>query len=230
MVSSFVSVLVLVIGLLMGSGKAVNAGEAAKTPPSGSVQTSSQADESLGRADAPLLVEEFASLTCSHCAQFFVEILPVLEKRYVETGKVRFVFHDFPLDGLGLHAAALARCMPEGQHRAFLAVLYKNLSVWALDADPKLALTRYAALGGLAPDKAKACWDDAKLLETIAEGREHAIKQYDIRATPTFILNHGQDKMEGAPPLDAFVTAFDRALTVAASLKKPPVEKAPAKK
>src|SRR5262249_31135009 len=73
----------------------------------------------LGKADAPVTVEEFVSLTCSHCADFYTNILPELEKNYVETGKVKFILRDFPLDGLALKAAALARCMPEEQYYPF---------------------------------------------------------------------------------------------------------------
>src|SRR4051812_12613573 len=80
----------------------------------------------LGNPKAPVTVEEFVSLTCPHCAEFYISVLPQLEKNYIDTGKVRFILRDFPLDGIGLRAAVLARCMPEDEYYPFIDVLYKN--------------------------------------------------------------------------------------------------------
>ncbi len=112
-------------------------------------------ERSLGKADAPITVDEFVSLTCSHCADFYMHTLPEIEKKYVDSGKVRIVFHDFILDGVGLRAAQLARCMPEEQFFPFINMLYNHQVEWAGNANPQAILTSYAKLGGLPEDKAK---------------------------------------------------------------------------
>ena len=169
----------------------------------------------LGKANAPVTVDEFASLTCSHCAEFANVVLPEIEKRYVDTGKVKLVFHDFPLDGTALKAAALARCMPAAQFYPFLSVLYKNQEQWARNpSGPETVLIQYAKLGGLDGDKAKACLDDTKMQDTLVAGRTEAGQKYNIEATPTFIINNGE-KILGARSLEEFSAALDRALAAA---------------
>ncbi len=169
-------------------------------------------ERALGKKDAPVTIQEFASLTCSHCADFTTKILPELEKKYIATGKVRYVFHDFPLDGIALKASALAHCMPDEQYHAFLNVLYKNLDQWAFGKSPEQTITQYAKLGGLSEDKAKACLQDTKMLDALVTARTEAQEKYDIKSTPTFILNEGQEKIVGTRKLEDFSAAIDRLL------------------
>lgn len=171
----------------------------------------------LGKADAPVTIEEYASLTCPHCADFYTQTLPELEKRYVDTGKLKLIFRDFPLDGTGLKAAALARCMPKEQYYPFITTLYKNLMAWAMSPNPEEVLTQYAKLGGLPADKAKACLSDGSMFDAIIAVRTQATETYGINATPVFILNKGAEKIEGAKSLDDFTAAIERVL---ASKKK----------
>ena len=166
----------------------------------------------LGKKDAPVTIQEFASLTCSHCAEFTVTILPELEKRYVDTGKVRFIFRDFPLDGIALKASAVAHCMPAEQFYPFVNVLYKNLEQWAFSKNPEQVLMQYAKLGGLAEEKAKACLQDPKKLDELVAARTAAQQKYDIDATPTFIFNDGKEKLVGAQKLEEFTAVIDRLL------------------
>jgi protein-disulfide isomerase len=166
----------------------------------------------LGKKDAPITVQEFASLTCSHCADFYNTVMPELEKRYIETGKVRFIFRDFPLDGLSLKAAAIAHCMPAEQFYPFISVLYKNLTTWAFSDKAEQMLLQYAKLGGLDEAKAKACLQDTKKLDAIVAQRTEATEKYDINSTPTFIINDGQEKLTGARSVDEFAALFDKLL------------------
>ena len=105
--------------------------------------------QTLGKANAPITVDEFVSLTCGHCAHFYTTILPEIEKNYIATGKVKFILHDFPMDGIALKAAALAHCMPTEQYYPFINVLYKNQLAWAGAPKPEQVLIQYAKLGGL---------------------------------------------------------------------------------
>ncbi|MDD5585744.1 MAG: DsbA family protein [Alphaproteobacteria bacterium] len=169
-------------------------------------------DHVLGKKDAPVTIQEFASLTCSHCAEFTVDILPQIEKRYVETGKVKFIFHDFPLDGVALKAAAVARCMPAEQYYPFINVLFKNLQQWTLSKDPEKTIVQYAKLGGLPEEKALACIKDSKMLDALVAERTEAQRKYSIDATPTFVFNDGKEKLVGARKLEEFTAVIDRLL------------------
>ena len=171
------------------------------------------AERVLGKPDAPVRVDEYVSLTCSHCAVFYTTILPELEKRYVETGKVRFVMHDFPIDGSALKAAAVARCMPRDMYFPFVKILYQNLATWAFGGgNPEANLIQYAKLGGLSEDRAKSCIADTALQDAIIAERTEATDKQKIEATPTFVINNGAETIAGAEGVDKFAAVFDRLL------------------
>lgn len=171
----------------------------------------------LGKKDAPVTIEEFVSLTCSHCADFYMKILPELETKYVETGKIKLILRDFPLDGIALKASALARCMPEAQFYPFIKVLYANQAQWAFGGGADQKLMQYAKLGGLSGEKAQACLNDTTMLDALAAGREAAAKKYDIQSTPTFVLNGGARKLVGARPASDFAAEIDALLAKSAT-------------
>jgi protein-disulfide isomerase len=166
----------------------------------------------LGKADAPITVEEFVSLTCPHCADFTINTLPILEKSYIDTGKVRFILRDFPLDGVGLKAAALARCMPADEYYPFVTVLYENQKTWAMAPNPESFIVQYAKLGGLSEDRAKTCLADTKMQDALVAGRTAATQKYNIDSTPAFVINGGVAIIKGSQPPDVFGGAFDKIL------------------
>ena len=176
-------------------------------------ETTALKEHVLGKADAPITVEEYASLTCSHCGDFANTVLPELEKRYIDTGKVRFIFRDFPLDGVALKAATLAHCMPEGQYYPFIKVLFKNQMSWiTADGGPEKVLIQYAQLGGLDEEKAKACLNDTKLQDAVVASRTEGTEKYKIEATPSFVINKGQETLKGGQSVESFSATFDRLL------------------
>ncbi len=167
----------------------------------------------LGKDTAPIKVDEFVSLTCSHCAEFYDKTLPELEKRYVDTGKVRFVMHDFPLDGLSLKAAAVARCMPADEYFPFVKTLFKTQAFWAFGSgNPVDNMIQTAKLGGLAEEKARSCANDTALQNAIAAERAEATTKFQVEATPTFVINDGADVVKGAESVENFSKIFDRLL------------------
>ena len=178
----------------------------------GALAAESVPERVLGKKDAPVTIEEFVSLTCSHCADFYTKILPELETKYVETDKVKLILRDFPLDGVALKAAALARCMPEAQFYPFIKVLYANQAQWAFGGGADQKLLQFAKLGGLSGDKAQACLNDAGMMDALAAGREAAANKYNIQSTPTFVLNGGTRKLVGAQPVEAFAAEIDALL------------------
>ena len=170
-------------------------------------------ERSMGNANAPIKVDEFVSLTCSHCAEFYTTILPTIEKNYIDAGKVRFVIHDYPLDGVSLKAAAIARCMPEDEFVPFIKTLYQTQANWAFGGgNPEDKLVQMAKLGGLPEDKARACANDTKLQDAIVAERTEANDKYKVQATPTFIINDGVQTIQGAQSAETFSAAFDKLL------------------
>ena len=151
--------------------------------------TITDGDYVLGRADAPITIIEFASLTCPHCADFHNNVLPELKKHFIDTGKVRLVFRDFPLDRFALVASIIARCAGRDRYFGFIDALFKDQRRWAGSANPMQSLGRIAQLGGLPPKKVEACLKDEALQTTVLQGRVNANKTFQISATPTLIIN-----------------------------------------
>lgn len=146
-------------------------------------------DRVLGRADAPVTIIEYASLTCPHCAEFHRTVMPELKKQYVDTGKVKVIYRDFPLDQLALRAAMLARCAPADRYFAFIDVLFQNQQNWATDRDPMAALTRIGRLGGIAEAQIQTCLNDQALADKVLQARMDGAQQFQVSGTPTLIVN-----------------------------------------
>lgn len=169
-------------------------------------------DRVIGDAAAPVTVIEYASLTCTHCAQFQNDTFDKLKTNYIDTGKVRFIFRDFPIDGIALRVAAVARCMPESSYHPFISILFKNQAAWIKPEieDKVKAASQYAKLGGLNDADAKACAANEKLLDALVAAKTQATEKYKIGATPSFVFNDGVEMFSGARPYEDFVTVLDR--------------------
>jgi protein-disulfide isomerase len=161
-------------------------------------------ERSFGHPDAKVTVAEFFSLTCTHCAHFSNDVMPQVTKDLVDTGKVRFVYHDFPLDQVALTAAMVARALPATQYEPFIAALFASQDKWAFarGADPVLELGKIAGLAGMSQDTFNATIADTGLRNWIATQMAAFQKQYGIDSTPTFLI--GGKTHPGALEYDAF--------------------------
>ncbi len=166
-------------------------------------------DRVLGKADAPITIFEYASLTCPHCAAFDRETLPKVKENWIDTGKAKLIFRDFPLDGLALRAAMLARCAPPDRFYGFIDTLFQSQQTWEHAKDPIEALEHIARLGGMTEDQFKSCMKNEQVSNAVVGSETLAQKEYGVNSTPTFFING--TKLEGAQPYDA----FDKALTAA---------------
>jgi|HubBroStandDraft_1064217.scaffolds.fasta_scaffold00397_15 protein-disulfide isomerase len=161
-------------------------------------------DEVLGPADAPVTVVEYASLTCPHCGRWETEIFPQVRKDWIDTNKIRFVFRDFPLDGLALKAEQLAHCTGDQRFWGFLQAEFANQRVWAKPVgDPTEELIRIAKLGGLPETQARACMADDSPLAKLVTGSRALGEEAGVKATPTFFFNGKM--VEGELSYDEFV-------------------------
>ena len=161
-------------------------------------------ERSFGHPDAKVTVTEFFSLTCTHCAHFSNAIMPQVTKELVDTGKVRFVYHDFPLDQVALTAAMVARAVTPERYEPFIAALFASQDRWAFarGADPILELGKLAALAGMSQDTFNATIADTGLRNWIVARQTADQKQYGIDSTPTFLI--GGKTYPGALEFDAF--------------------------
>jgi len=151
--------------------------------------TYAKGDMALGPKNAPVTVIEYASMTCPHCARFHLGPFKKLKSKYIDTGKVRFIFREFPFDPLALQASMLARCTGEKRYFGMLKVLFKNLSKWAQVSDTQQALAKIARLGGFTDTRFKACMTNQELADMILESRLKGSKEFGINSTPSFIVN-----------------------------------------
>ncbi|MGE0747828.1 MAG: DsbA family protein [Rhodospirillales bacterium] len=146
-------------------------------------------DHVMGKADAPVTVIEYASMTCPHCAVFHGTVLPKIKSEYVDAGKVRVVFRDFPLDRLALTASVIARCAEPERYLSFVDVLFSSQLSWARSENPLDALKKVAALGGVGEAKADACLKDESLFNAVLSQRLGGERTFKINATPALIVN-----------------------------------------
>jgi len=165
---------------------------------------------SIGRADAPVTLHEYASLTCGHCANFHKDTLPQIKKEYVDTGKVRVVFHDFPLDGLATGAVMIARCSGPDRFSDLTDMLFQTQADWRDSDNPLASLIALARFYGLGGEDVNACLNNQELLKFVQNSQKSSSDAYNIKSTPSFVLDGVL--IEGAQPFENFKAAFDKAL------------------
>lgn len=165
---------------------------------------------SIGSPDAPVVMHEYSSLTCPHCADFHKDTLPAIKKDYVDTGKVRIVFHDFPLGNLALGAMMIVRCAGPERNIDFFNMLYDTQTDWARAENPHAALVTLSRFYGLSADDVDACLGNTELMTAIQAAQQDAVNAYGIDSTPTFIID-GQ-KIAGGLPYGDFQKVLDKAL------------------
>ncbi len=146
-------------------------------------------EKSLGSKEAPVVLEEYASLTCHHCAVFHREVLPKLKEQYIDTGKLRYVYRDFPLDIYALRASQLARCVGNDEFFPFLEVLYANQRKWTTSSDPLKSLLLLARQSGMSGENFRQCVGHEGLEKALLKERLQYEKKWKIAATPTLVIN-----------------------------------------
>lgn len=163
----------------------------------------------LGNANAPLTVIEYISLTCHHCADFNNKTMPRLKAEYVDTGKVRWIIRDLAMDGVGLQAGALARCLPREQFYPFVNVIFKQQANIIANPEPLKLVRQTARLAGLSEAQIEACIADTALLDGISQIRINAGEKYQINSTPTFIIGDDVSRLSGNQPYEKFKATLD---------------------
>ena len=166
-------------------------------------------DMAVGDPKATVTIIEYASMTCPHCAHFQETTFPELKKRYIDTGKVRYIFREFPLDSLAAAAFMLARCSAQddsGKYFALVDSLFRQQRTWAVEKplEPLFAIAKQA---GFTKETFDACLSNQKVLDGIEAVRQRAINQFKVESTPTFFVNG--TKVPGAVSIDEFAKIID---------------------
>jgi protein-disulfide isomerase len=161
-------------------------------------------DMALGPANAPITITEFASMTCPHCAAFNADVFPKIKAAYIDTGKIRYVFREFPLDIKAAAGSMLSRCIAKddaGKYFAVTDMLFKQQSDWVMKNTTE-TLTRIGKQAGLSQQAVDDCLKDQTLLDKIVADQKFANEVLKVNSTPTFFLNG--EMIKGETSFDEF--------------------------
>jgi len=181
---------------LIGEVMAQNAADVAKPV--------SLPDMALGPADAKVTITEYASMTCPHCAAFNADVFPKIKAEFIDTGKVRYIFREFPLDIKAAAGSMLSRCIANGDAAKYFAVtdlLFKTQSDWVMKNTAE-SLARIGKQAGLTQEQVEACLKDQSLLDKIAADQKYASEVLKVDSTPTFFING--EKIKGETSIEEF--------------------------
>jgi protein-disulfide isomerase len=177
-------------------------------------------DISLGKADAPNTIVEYASMTCPHCAQFHKTVLPELQTKYFDTGQARLILREFPLDGLAVAAFMLARCAGPDRYYPMVGALFDTQQTWAVPgADGKEKLLLIAKQAGFTKERFDQCLADKELFKKIVETRTRGNEKFGVDSTPSFFVNG--KRLTGEHTLQDFETALGGGATPAEGAASP---------
>ena len=183
-----------------------------ESEPAAAVPTVAPDEKFIGKADAPVTIVEYFSLGCPHCKHFHESILPQLKTDYIDTGKARLVFRDFPLDNVAFAAALLTRCVNDLAYFAMVDTLFKQQETWHVQNGVGQVAT-IAKSAGMDDAAFNACINDQARKDKIIAGQKEAADTFKVEATPTFFIN--DRKLSGVGEYAPFKTTIDAALEAA---------------
>jgi protein-disulfide isomerase len=161
-------------------------------------------DMALGPADASVTITEFASMTCPHCSAFNETVFPKIKSEYIDTGKVRYIFREFPLDIKAAAGSMLSRCIAKDDAAKYFAVtdmLFRQQADWVMKNTTE-TLTRIGKQAGLTQQAVETCLKDQALLDKIAADQKYASEVLKVDSTPTFFING--EKIKGETSFEEF--------------------------
>ncbi len=173
------------------------------------IYTPKPSDVVIGKKDVPVVIVEYASLSCPHCGHFYTNVLPDLTKKYIDSGKAKLVYRDYPLNAPAMSAAKLVQCADPDRRHAFIKVLFTTQQKWVIDPG-KESLAGIAALGGIDRPAFNKCMEDKAIEKTIYTVAKEAQDDYKVNSTPTFFIN-GKMK-SGDHDLQSMSDMIDKAL------------------
>ena len=164
----------------------------------------------LGNKDARVTVIEYASLGCPHCANFHSGTFVDVKRDYIDTGKIKFIYRDFPLGRPALAAAMIARCAGSAKYFGMVDIFFRSQQQWGRAENPLEALTKIARFGGMSEDDVSACLQNQELLEHIQTQAQKGSEEHKVNATPSFVIDG--ETISGGMPYEDFKKLLDDAL------------------
>lgn len=191
------------LALTAGDSFAQKATGPAEVPVEELMKPTDLEDVALGSKDAKVTIVEYASMTCGHCQKFATNVFPQIKTKYIDTGKVRFINREFPLDNLAAAASMLARCAGGDKIYPMVETLFEKQADWAFtNGNPVPKLFDIAKQAGFTQESFDKCLTDQKLLDSITNQRKRASETFGVNATPTFFING--KRLTETPTIEAF--------------------------
>lgn len=185
-----VAVAAIVAGVYLGTRAPApgSAPSAVSSPARAALEAVQPNDHVLGDLKAPITVIEYASLTCSHCAHFHTQILPEIKKKWIDSGKVKLVYRDFPLDEVAAKAAQIAECAGKDRYFAILDIIFRSQPQWAVASNPLAELTKSLRITGMSETDIKACLANDAMTKAVI-GDYQSGEALGVSSTPTLFIN-----------------------------------------
>ena len=161
---------------------------AASAPNKAALESVQPGDHVLGDPKAPITVIEYASLTCSHCAHFHTQVLPEIKKKWIDTGKVKLVYRDFPLDQVAAKAAQIAECAGNDKYFGVIDLIFRSQPQWAVTSDPVTELAKPLRIAGLGENEIKACLANEAMSNAVINDYKGG-ETMGVNSTPTLFIN-----------------------------------------
>lgn len=164
-------------------------------------------DKILGEENAPVTIVEYASMTCGHCANFHKRTYPDLKADYIDTGKVRFIFREFPLDPVAAGAFMLARCAPADKYFEIVDIMFEQQRAWAFTDNPYQSMLDFSKQIGFTKESFEECLGNQDLLDAIEAVKNRGANEFGVDSTPTFFING--EKHSGALSIEEMGKLID---------------------
>jgi protein-disulfide isomerase len=179
----------------------------AQTADKATLLSAQPTDHVLGDPKAPITLIEYASFTCPHCAHFSVAVLPEVKQKWIDSGKVKLVYRDFPLDQTALKAAQLAECAGKDRYFGVVEMIFATQQKWATASDPIGELAKSLRIAGMSEADVKACLANDKVQNDVIADYKGG-ETLGVNSTPTLFINGEQFK--GARSVEELDAAFSR--------------------
>lgn len=146
-------------------------------------------DRVLGKDDAPVTIVEYASFTCVHCANFHIGTMPALKEKYLDSGKVKLVFREFPFDAMATAMSMLARCTPTERYYPLVDLFFRRQEAIMTSQKPLEELQSAARLAGFTQESFEACLKNQAIYDGVNAVKKHGAETLGVNSTPTFFIN-----------------------------------------
>lgn len=159
-------------------------------------------DHKIGRDDAPIKIEKYASFTCNHCASFEIKTMPEIKKQFIDTGIVQFIYKSFPLDDYAMQAELMVKCADGNKFFDLTNALFSKQQDWFKSGDTKKFLMQLGELAGINEEKFNTCTSSKELNEAIRKQMNESYQKHKINAVPALVINNGEQIITGYRTVD----------------------------